>query len=88
MEVEATSVGGRRKGMGSTPSQAALFIGGPLNLSAAIPSTVQYNSMALSREDREKIRADFSLNRLQLPNKKTTSGCTDGKHVLQAPTSH
>jgi hypothetical protein len=53
--------------------------------------------MALSREVREKIKADFSqtdydydLN-LSLgcePNKKITSGRPDGKLVLQAPTSY
>jgi hypothetical protein len=42
------SDGGRQRGMGSTPPWAILFIGGPPNLSVAVPSTVQYASMALS----------------------------------------
>jgi hypothetical protein len=61
MEVEATATGGRRRGMGSTPPRAVLFIGGPTDLSIAVPSTVQHASTALSREVREKIKADFSL---------------------------
>jgi hypothetical protein len=61
MEVGATVTGGRRRGMGSTPPQAVLFIGGPPNLFVAVPSTVQCASRALSRELREKIKADFSL---------------------------
>jgi hypothetical protein len=47
--------------MGSTLPWAALFIGGPPNLSVAAPSTVQYASTALSHEVRKKIKADFSL---------------------------
>jgi hypothetical protein len=46
--------------MGSTPPRATLFIGGPLNLSVEVPSTVQNASTALSREVREKIKAEFS----------------------------
>jgi hypothetical protein len=55
------SDGGRRRGMGSTLPRAVLFIGGPPNLSIAVPSTVQCASTALSREVCEKIKADFSL---------------------------
>jgi hypothetical protein len=53
--------------------------------------------MALSREVREKIKADVSqtdygydlnLSLDRQPNKKITSGLPDGKHVLQAPTSY
>jgi hypothetical protein len=71
--------------------------GAPPNLSVAVPSTVQHASMALFREIRENIKADFSLTdysydlNLSLgrqPNKKITSGRPNGKHVLQAPTSH
>jgi hypothetical protein len=53
--------GRKTKGMGSTPPRVTLFIGGPPNLSVAVPSTVQSASMALSREVCEKIKADFSL---------------------------
>jgi hypothetical protein len=60
-EAEATAMGGRRRGMRSTPPRAVLFIGGPPNLSVAAPSTVQYASTVPSREVREKIKADFSL---------------------------
>jgi hypothetical protein len=49
------------RGMGSTPPWAALFIGGPANLSVAAPSTIQYASTTPSQEVREKIKADFSL---------------------------
>jgi hypothetical protein len=59
--VEERVTGGRRRGMGSTPPQAALFIGGPPNLPVVVPSIVQHASTALSREVREKIKADFSL---------------------------
>jgi hypothetical protein len=48
------------KGIGSTPT---LFIGGPPNLSVVAPCSVQHAPTALSREVREKIEADFSLNR-------------------------
>jgi hypothetical protein len=63
----------------------------------AVPSAIQHASMALFREVREKIKADFSLTdynydlNLSLGrqlNKKTTSGHPDGKHVLQALTSY
>jgi hypothetical protein len=83
--------------MGSTLPRTALFIGGPSNLPVAVPSAVQHASKALFREVREKIKADFSLTdysddlNLSLDrqlNKKTTSGRPDGKHILQAPTSH
>jgi hypothetical protein len=47
--------------MGSTPTRAALFIGGPPNLPVAVPSAVQHAPTALFREVREKIKADFSL---------------------------
>jgi hypothetical protein len=46
--------------MGSIPLRAVLFIGGPLNLSVPVPSTVQSASMALSQEICEKIEAEFS----------------------------
>jgi hypothetical protein len=59
--VEARVTRGRRKGMGSTPTRAALFMGGPLNLPVAVPSAVQHAPTALFREVREKIKADFSL---------------------------
>jgi hypothetical protein len=94
VEVRATE---DERRMGSTSPWAALFIGGPPNLSVTVPSTVQHASMALFREVREKIKVDFSLTdysydlNLSLGrqiNNKTTSGRLDGKHVLQAPTSH
>jgi hypothetical protein len=79
--VEVRATGGRRRGMGSTPPWAVLFIGGPPNLPIVVPLAVQHASTALSREVREKIKADFSLTDysynlnlclgLQL-NKKTT----------------
>jgi hypothetical protein len=47
--------------MGSTPTRAALFIGGPPNLSVAVSATVQHAATALFREVREKIKADCSL---------------------------
>jgi hypothetical protein len=52
---------GEERGMGSTPTRAALFIGGPPNLLVAVPSTVQHASTALFRHVREKNKADFSL---------------------------
>jgi hypothetical protein len=61
VEGEEKATGGRRKRMGSTPPRAILFIGGPPNLSVAVPSTVQCASTALSREVCEKIKADFPL---------------------------
>jgi hypothetical protein len=51
------------KGMGSTPPWLTLFIGGPLNLSVAAPCSVQHAPADLSREAREKIEADSSLNK-------------------------
>jgi hypothetical protein len=87
------SDGGRRRGMGSTPPRAILFIGGPPNLSIVVPSTVQCASIALSREVREKIKAEFSLSKSQLRPKsefrslvkKTTSGRPDGKSFCKPP---
>jgi hypothetical protein len=46
--------------MGSTPTRAALFIGGPLDLPVAVPSAVQRASMALFRKIHEKIASDSS----------------------------
>jgi hypothetical protein len=46
--------------MGSTLPRVSIFIGGPLNLSVAGPSTVQNASMALSREVHEKIKGELS----------------------------
>jgi hypothetical protein len=46
--------------MGSTSTQAALFIGGPLDLPVVVPSTIQYASTALVREIREEIVPDSS----------------------------
>jgi hypothetical protein len=51
------------KGMGSTPPRLTLFIGGPPNLSVTAPYSVQHAPTALSREVRDKIEADFSLNK-------------------------
>jgi hypothetical protein len=77
--------------MGSTPTRAALFIGGPLDLPVAVPSVVQHASTALFREVREKIAADSSLTEQShdlspefrsSANNKLTSGRPDGKHVL------
>jgi hypothetical protein len=71
--------------------------GGLPNLPVVVPSIVQHASTSLFREVREKIKAYFSLKyyiydlNLSLGrqlNKKTTSSRPDGKHVLQAPTSH
>jgi hypothetical protein len=59
--------GRKTKGNGVNPASGRpIYRGGPPNLSVAVPSTVQYASTALSREVREKIKADSSLNRLQL----------------------
>jgi hypothetical protein len=44
----------KAKGMGSTPPRVTLFIGGPPNLSVAVPSTVQSASTVLFREVREE----------------------------------
>jgi hypothetical protein len=52
---------GDERGMGSTPTRAALFIGGPPNLPIAVPSAVECASTTLFREVREKIKAVFSL---------------------------
>jgi hypothetical protein len=79
---------GRRRGMGSTPPRAILFIGGPPNLSVAVPSTVQCASTAQSRELRAKIHADFSLrpkSEFRSSAKKTTSGHPDGKSFHKPP---
>jgi hypothetical protein len=51
----------KTKGMGTTPTRATLFIGGPPNLSVVAPCSVQHAPTVLSREVREKIEADFSL---------------------------
>jgi hypothetical protein len=51
------------KGMGSTPPRLTLFIGGPPNLSVAAPCSIQHAPADLSREAREKIEADSSLNK-------------------------
>jgi hypothetical protein len=99
--VEERVTGGRRRGMGSTSSRATLFIGGSTE-STCYGSFRRTTSplgfkWALFREVREKIKADFSpidysydLNLClgRQPNKKTTRGHSDGKHVLQAHTSH
>jgi hypothetical protein len=62
-----------------------------------VPSAIQHASTALFREVREKTKVDFSpkdysydlnLSLGRQLNKKTTPGRPDGKHVLQAPTSH
>jgi hypothetical protein len=54
--------GRKTKGNGVNPASGLLiYRGGPPNLSVAVPSTVQCASTALSREVREKIKADFSL---------------------------
>jgi hypothetical protein len=83
--------------MGSTPPQDTLYIGRSTDLLVAVPSAVQYASTALSREVREKIKANFPLTdhsydlTLSLGrrlNKKTTPGRPDGKNILQAPMSH
>jgi hypothetical protein len=82
-----------RRGMGSTPPQAVLFIGGPPILSVAVPSSVQNASTALSREVLEKIKVDFSQNMSQLRpksefrslGKKTTSGRPVGKSFCKPP---
>jgi hypothetical protein len=84
---------GRRRGMGSTPPRTVLFIGGPRNLSVAVPSTVQNASTDLFREVCEKIKADFSRNKSQLQPKsefrslakKTTSGRPNGKSFCKPP---
>jgi hypothetical protein len=78
----------KTKGMGSTPPQAVLFIGGPPNLSVAVPSIVQCASTALSRELCTKIQADFSLrpkSEFRSSAKKTTSGRPDGKSFCKPP---
>jgi hypothetical protein len=95
-EAEATAVGGKRKGNGVNPASCRLiYRRGPPNLPVVVPSAVQHASTALFREVRENIKAYFSLIEhncdLNLSlgrqlNNKTTSGCPDGKHVLQAPT--
>jgi hypothetical protein len=79
--------------MGSTPPRAVLFLGGPLNLSVAVRSTIQYASTALSGEVCEKIKADSLLNKPQLRPKskfrslakKKTSGHLDGKSFCKPP---
>jgi hypothetical protein len=61
---ESEGDGSERKkttGMGSPLTQLTLFIGRPPNLSVAAPCFVQHAPTALSREDREKIEAGFSL---------------------------
>jgi hypothetical protein len=71
------------KGNGVNP-----FIGCPLNLSVAVPSTVQNASMALSRELRVKIQADFLLSpksECRSSAKMTTTGRLDGKSFHQPP---
>jgi hypothetical protein len=90
---ERESDGGRRRGIGSTPPRAALFIGRPPNLSILVPSTVQYASTAPSREVREKIKVDFWRSKSQLQPKsefrslvkKTTSGRPHGKSFCKSP---
>jgi hypothetical protein len=85
------------RGMGSTPPRAALFIGGSTKSTrcGSFRRTTRLNSSI--REVCKEIKADFSLTdysydlNLSLGrqlNNKTTSGRPDGKHVLQAPTSH
>jgi hypothetical protein len=47
--------------MGSTPTRAALFIGGTTKSAVVVPSAVQHAPTALFREIREKIMVDSSL---------------------------
>jgi hypothetical protein len=91
---ESGSDSGERKtkGNGVNPTSGRpIYRGGPLNLSVVVPS-IQFASTAISREVREKIKADFSLTDyscdLIQPNNRTTSDRPDDKHVLQDPTSH
>jgi hypothetical protein len=92
--VKAKGMRGRRRGgMGSTPPQAVLFIGGSTKSIRCGSSTVQYASTALSQEVREKIKVDFSRNKTKpRPKsefrslaKKTTSGRRDGKSFGKPP---
>jgi hypothetical protein len=58
---ESDSDGRKMKGNGVNPASGRPIYRGPPNLSIAVPSTVQCASTALSREVREKIKAEFSL---------------------------
>jgi hypothetical protein len=80
--------GRRRRGMGSTPPRAVLFIGGPPNLFVVVPSTVQCASTALSQELRAKIQLDFLLrpkSEYRSSAKKTTLGRPDGTSFHKPP---
>jgi hypothetical protein len=50
----------KMKGNGVNPAPGRPIYRGPLNLSVAVPSTTQNAPTALSREIREKIKAEFS----------------------------
>jgi hypothetical protein len=72
--------------MGSTPTQAALFIGGPLDLPVAVPSAVQHASTALFREIREKIAPNSRDSEFRSStDNNISSGLPDNKQVQQAP---
>jgi hypothetical protein len=72
--------------MGSTPTQAALFIGGPLDLPVAVPSAVQHASTALFREIREKIAPNSRDSEFRSStDNNISSGHPDNKQVQQAP---
>jgi hypothetical protein len=61
MGVEAKATRGGRKWNGVNPAPSHLIYRGSTDLPVAVPSAVQHASTALSREVREKIKADFSL---------------------------
>jgi hypothetical protein len=91
---EATAAGGRRKGNGVNPASGLLIYRGVHRI-CPLRFLLPYNTP--QRLYSEKFAADFSLTdysydlNLSLGrqlNNKTTSGRPDGKHVLQAPTSH
>jgi hypothetical protein len=85
------------RGMGSTPPRLTLFIEGStqsIRCGSLLRNTPQrLYPEKLARRLRQSFHqhtkcCDLNLNLGRQPNKKITSGCPDGKHDLQAPTSY